>query len=211
LLVKLTKGKGGKMPNWCGNSLYVYGPEEDVRAFAKGILSVTMDNRQVVKEVSLCKSYAPLSSGDWDYDVANEEWGSKWGDCETYVGEVSAYGDGEAAVDVSYQTAWGPNNEALYTISKRWPTLTFESAYEEPGMMFRGNFNVKNGEILFQDEGELPTPEIPGKDRFTEDEIDQIWTWYWDSFEYDWDACQEIMDDVVKDFIEEHRQDLLVH
>lgn len=75
---------------------------------------------------------------EW-YEWQHQNWGIKWGDCETCLEMI----DGK--IIGSFNTPWGPPVLALTKISKFFPLLTFEINYFEGGMGFQGIFIVSNG------------------------------------------------------------------
>ena len=86
------------MPNWCDNSFSVsHSDPEMVRKFVEGVNSG-----------SLFESLVPLSSGEWDYNTALDEWGTKW---DVSEGHAEIDSDGLSATGW-FMTAWGPGTEA---------------------------------------------------------------------------------------------------
>ena len=112
------------MPNWCTNSFTVsHQDPEMIRKFAR-----------CVNEGNLFETFVPLSSGEWDYNTACEEWGTKW---DISSGDVSVSEDGKSAHGW-FETAWGPGIAAYEKLEE----LGFELnvLYHEPGMAFAGNY-----------------------------------------------------------------------
>ena len=112
------------MPNWCSNSFTV--SHEDpamITKFAEG-----------VKAGNLLETFIPLSSGEWDYNTACLEWGTKW---DVTAGDVSIDPDGKSC-NGWFETAWGPATEAYV----KFGDLGFDIdvLYHEPGMCFAGHF-----------------------------------------------------------------------
>lgn len=80
---------------------------------------------------------------DW-YDWCNSNWGTKWGDYDHYNPEVF---DGMFAI--FYSTAWAPYQDLFWhKVSLDWPTLTFVTTYDEPGMAFYGAIGAHNGQVV---------------------------------------------------------------
>ena len=181
------------MPNWCTNWMTVKGQEEDVQAFANAVVDVEeRDNevhnipatifqkllpmpenghKKMTTQDGKELGYAfadPKTDGDdfingWDW--CNNNWGTKWGDCDT---TFSNMGD---SLEFFYQTAWSPAN---YTkISEMFPNLTFIIRFEEGGMAFLGAEAYRNGERIAQEEGTYP--EYSFHNEMTEQEEDEIW------------------------------------
>ena len=112
------------MPNWCSNSFTV--SHEDPAMITKFA--------EAFKAGNLFETFVPLSSGEWDYGTAIEEWGTKW---DINGGDISVDPDGKSASGF-FDTAWGPATEAyekMYTLG-----FDIDVLYHEPGMCFAGHF-----------------------------------------------------------------------
>jgi hypothetical protein len=112
------------MPNWCLNSF-------DVSHQDPAMITKFAD---AVKAGNLFETFVPLSSGEWDYNVAVEEWGTKW---DITAGDVSISEDGKDASGW-FDTAWGPGIRAYEKLEE----LGFELSvlYHESGMCFAGQY-----------------------------------------------------------------------
>lgn len=93
------------MPNHVAHFATLYGKPETIAE-----IKAVIDNDE-----SLMEHYLPLSCGEWDYDVACEEWGSKWGDYETQVTDDEESDD---EVNIVFQSAWGPLRPGLDRLSE---------------------------------------------------------------------------------------------
>lgn len=115
------------MPNWCQN--YVIFRHENAEMNSK-LLKAADDNK-------LFETFVPLSSGEWDYSTAIEEWGTKWEakvyDCHETDDEVTIY----------FETAWTPSIRFFEAMTK----LGFEVDvfYHESGMCFAGRYTSDDG------------------------------------------------------------------
>jgi len=94
-------------------------------------------------------------SGWYEWRISDENWGTKWGDYETYVRREEPY-DWESAQDYyiigSYDTAWSPfANKFWEQISDRYFGVSFVISYREDGMCFEGSQTFFNGECLFDE------------------------------------------------------------
>jgi len=76
---------------------------------------------------------------DW-YSWCVDNWGSKWGDCDTEV--LSEY---EGGVDIRFDSAWSPPVDGIAHISKMFPSLLFVLTFEEMGMDYYGSVVIRNG------------------------------------------------------------------
>jgi hypothetical protein len=160
------------MPNWVQTNLKVTGPQEDISRLLAGATTKDdkgVDEFQFVKNYLPVPAELNILSGamsadspgyeewvkqkaenvlkfghaDW-YSWTYETWGTKWGDCDTYV-DASLAG----SLDVTFQTAWGPADKAWLAISEMFPTLSFEFYYDEEAGFFEGYHIFRNGAIVF--------------------------------------------------------------
>ena len=129
------------MPNWCNNTLRVFGPDEAVRKFKEKAVGYSPWDQTPEKDNVLnFHSLVPvpeevLAAG---YNAAGfhwerQHWGCKWGACETQL--VDEW-DGE--LQYAFETAWAPPIPFLKNLAPQWPTLKFLLDYEEFGMGFKG-------------------------------------------------------------------------
>ena len=112
------------MPNWCSNSFMV--SHEDTAMITKFA--------EAVKAGNLFETFVPLSTTEWEYGVAIDEWGTKW---DITAGDVSISENGKDASGW-FETAWGPGIRAYEKLEE----LGFELnvLYHEPGMCFAGQY-----------------------------------------------------------------------
>jgi hypothetical protein len=128
------------MPNWCSNSFSV--SHEDPAMITKFA--------EAFKAEQLFQTFIPLSSGEWDYSTALEEWGCKW---DISGGDITVEEDGKSCSGW-FETPWGPAIKAYEKLSE----LGFEVdiTYHEPGMCFAGRFTSPDEdycvEYNFEDE-----------------------------------------------------------
>ena len=113
------------MPNWCLNS---YDVSHEDPAMIKQFV-------EAVREGNLFHHFVPISSGEWDYNTAVEEWGTKWDVCD---------GDGEISEDGLsasgwFNTAWGPGIDA-YRHMEEEHGFKLTVLYHESGMCFAGEY-----------------------------------------------------------------------
>ena len=156
------------MPNWCDNEFYIEGPDEAILdlinqleenaryrkdetyfSFTDTFMprpKIFSDRVAPEREESYAKQ-AIIETGhkDW-YDWANDDnnWGTKWGDCDTdfWVSEEKIGG--------TYQTAWSPLSIPFWEkVSECYPTLRIAIGYREEGMAFEGAYSFYNGECVY--------------------------------------------------------------
>ena len=151
------------MPNWCSNTLVLQhsDPAMIVRA------------AEAVKADRLCAEFVPLG-GDglhgWNYDLAVENWGTKWDVSQTEV--IDQF---ENSISVSFESAWSPPI-AFYD---RMVEMGFEvhATYFEPGMGYVGKYIDGEDEEYEIDPEDLSN--IP-------EELNEVWG-VTEMYE-DWDA-----------------------
>ena len=80
---------------------------------------------------------------DWQYD----KWGTKWGDCNTYL--LSQI-DNQLVFQL--ESAWSPIEVGLTEVSIKFPTLTFELEMLEESGEYAGLHVMKEGNTLFYEE-----------------------------------------------------------
>lgn len=186
------------MPNWCNTKLTVSGPTEEIDKFISGLkrddngilimdsylpcpeeLRETVDGWSSDEEeqkkreelyASNIAKYGYKSWYDWQYSV----WGTKWGDCDTTMGQ-SSIRDDEKVVEFYYQTAWGPMTNGFVEISKRFPNLLFLFAHDEEGGFFAGYEAIKDGNVWehMYEPSEYPK-EVDWDD---DDEVNAFYAW----------------------------------
>lgn len=147
------------MPNWCENTLSANGTAEDISAFVKWLDDKPFSFERIDPTPEELKDNAPFSqsrkdsgagkeliekfgSDNW-YDWRVQNWGCKW-DIDENEGKP-AHSSAES-IGFEFQTPWGPPERAIYTLSLKFPTLTFFLGYYEMGCGFAGEMTVKNGE-----------------------------------------------------------------
>jgi hypothetical protein len=147
------------MPNWCNNFLKVSGDVHELNKFKeltlvkpeKGDdLNFTMEVLYPTPADLLAESGANPGWYSWRVD----NWGTKWDVAESCIGLNT-----DTYLEISYDTAWGPNSAFIQYAAKAFPTLSFSLAFEEPGMGFCGLYEVTGhdedlmeGELEYQDE-----------------------------------------------------------
>jgi hypothetical protein len=116
------------MPNWCSNQLRVFGPDEDVARFKEQAVGYSpwghvKDQEHNVLNFHSLVPVPPeiLAAGynDAGYNWEREQWGCKWGACESHLADE-----------------W--EGQLHYAFDPQWPTLKFLLDYEELSMGFKG-------------------------------------------------------------------------
>jgi hypothetical protein len=155
------------MPNWVSTQVSIRGQHNELARFRDGInssnsimesyiptpqeLRDTMSgfthDEEKMKELAIKQeeNIAKYGHKDW-YEWQYATWGTKWGDCDTYLEPVNGN-----ELCGFFQTAWGPASEGFRTISKMFPTLMFGFIYDEEGGYFAGIEAIKNGATVFEE------------------------------------------------------------
>jgi hypothetical protein len=157
------------MPNWVSTSLSVKGSEKELQRFIDGItdskilesyvpcpeeLHATVagyvgedkaEEHRRQQEANIAKYGYP----NW-YDWAYDNWGTKWGDCDTDISKPMEHSNGSWEVQVHYQTAWGPADAGFLKVSALFPELLFTFDYDEEAGFFAGVHVFQDGAIVFE-------------------------------------------------------------
>lgn len=113
------------MPNWCNNTLTIYGPKEKIKKLA-----------EAASRGELLETMVPI--GEWDYNKAVEAWGTKWDVSEENGLEYTEIAENRASLSGWFDTAWGPPVDAYNTWLKENEDCDLGAYYYEPGMAFCG-------------------------------------------------------------------------
>ena len=195
------------MPNWVSTTLTVKGSQNEVQRFVEG-----------VKDSKILESYVPCpeelhatvagSVGedkaeehrkqqesniakyghkDW-YDWSYDNWGTKWGDCDTDIQPFYVNNSGSWEVVIRYMTAWGPADAGFLKVSAMFPTLLFTFDYDEEAGFFAGTQAMQDGASVFESmyepceyEGEVDYDDYESIDKYEawkEEKSDAIFAEY---------------------------------
>lgn len=159
------------MPNHCMNTLWLTGDVDQIN----DLIERVNNNKNGDNELQILKTFHPCpvelletdatygkpkdekhalqllqnkenyGATDW-YSWCIENWGTKWGDYETY------YGVNENGTHTySFTSAWSPPVKGFEYISKMFPDITFIHHFSEEGMGFYGLVTYKGGAILMEE------------------------------------------------------------
>lgn len=110
------------MPNWCDNTLEVTHTDPKM-------IERLMD---AFNDARLCEEFIPSPNGEWSWDFAVNNWGTKWD-----VGGDDGYAEStQTSASMSFQSAWSPPM-GLYPVLESLG-FTVKAMYYEPGMAFAG-------------------------------------------------------------------------
>lgn len=177
------------MPNWCSTHMKVVGDDHEIKKFLDGIAKDDAGNYSILKTYYPCpeklydtihgffrdedhqaslvvvhaENIANYGYADW-YDWCVDNWGTKWGDCET---ELLFYSVGEAVFTLD--SAWSPITKGMEEISKKFPNLYFAFDHIEEAGFYAGSELIHNGKVIAEAffspeeeyETEFPDPDNP--------------------------------------------------
>lgn len=94
------------------------------------------------------------------YDWERTYWGCKWGACDTRFEVIS-----DTEVKYDFETAWSPPGALIEFIGTlpEFKDLEIVLDYSEPGMMFKGQITLHQGEFADYEE------------EMTQDDLDELW------------------------------------
>lgn len=115
------------MPNWCSNSFSMSGPTEVIDRVAQGI----SDGKMLQTMVDI---------GEWDYNTAVTQWGTKWEVSDVEVTLDDRHGE-HAELHGYFESAWSPPKEAFFTFMSDNPDVDASLLYFEPAMDFCGDLD----------------------------------------------------------------------
>lgn len=149
------------MPNWVRNGLTITGAKERLEAFAVLAEGRSTDSAEpslldFEKLVPTLGSFpdAPAlvdaagddgSASDWVADLVDERervWGTKWGACWVR----RAWLENPVRLQYRFSTAWGPPLRVIEACARRFPSLIFELAWYELGLIFAGHMTCAGTE-----------------------------------------------------------------
>lgn len=153
------------MPNWCFSTLDVAGPASEIKRFMNELR--TKGYNDMDDQHNICRSLIPQPKNlsqegqtDWQYD----NWGSKWGDCNTEI-----LSQEKNLVQFKFESAWGPLLEGFLRISRMF-NLAFVYSFSEEGNDFFGCYAIIRGKHR---EFQYSTDEIVRRGWMTFDEMDE--------------------------------------
>ena len=168
------------MPNWCSNQLNVCGPKtwvdlfkekitteegafeildrlypcpEELKGFPSRHGTIPDDDPDKEQKEANLEKYNAV---DW-YDWCINNWGTKWGDCDTeFYDDFESNYDGDLKTAMyKFETAWGPPQEGITHISSSFKPLLFDLRFQEPGMAFCGFARIHNGSVLSEQTSDM--------------------------------------------------------
>lgn len=143
------------MPNWVYNSVTVEGDKKEVEKFKSTHFNekefdfntiIPMPNHIFRGDLGT-KEREKHGSNNW-YDWSIFNWGTKWnaGYTEFYSDDISKRGK-KYVLDFKFDTAWSVPMPIYYQLAKMYPKLSISVSYDEEGMGFAGDLEIKNGKV----------------------------------------------------------------
>lgn len=157
------------MPNWCSNSITIYGDKADIKALANLLKTgkspfdfelfipypekyAVLDKIAKTAHDELMKKYKSGDEVDFGslprdgynhggYDWCCVNWGTKWNACDALV-DIDRHGE---SMTIEMDTAWSPPIPVIAKMAEMFPKLSVHLNYEEPGMCFAGNASFCKG------------------------------------------------------------------
>ena len=120
------------MPNWCDNTLEVWGDEKELKEFKE---------KTIKEDVFHMGELLPNTGNpDNQYDFNVTNYGTKWDNME-----IDHIAGDEEQLQIIFMSAWSPPSEFIENIYKKFPKLYFKLKYDEPGMGFLGVTTAGDG------------------------------------------------------------------
>jgi hypothetical protein len=129
------------MPNWYSGTVIIRG---DIARF-RDWYNKHKDTEDGL-ENSFAQTFAPLSSGKWDFGTACDEWGVKWD-----IGNISMNSgedEGDDEFSFSFDTAWNSPVYLWRQLEMRYGVEVEETGYEEQQLEF---YKYHNGRFICKD------------------------------------------------------------
>ena len=138
------------MPNWNDNIVKIEGNDYEIsRLLETAIGNERTDNGDGMPFCMNNFFPTPLKDNgeiiDGWYNWRLQNWGCKWDIDRVHIDRCND------AVELEYQTPWGPNDEFWNKIAADFPKLNISLSYYEGGMMFGGRKEWENGEVVVDD------------------------------------------------------------
>lgn len=177
------------MPNWYNGTVTIRG---DISPFQKWY-EEKKDSEDGF-ENSFAQTFAPLSSGKWDYGTACKEWGTKWD-----LGNISIISTEDGEFSFSFDSAWSPPLYLWKQLETRYGVEVEEFGYEEQQLEFykyhKGrSICVERDDDWFKDNYEfVPSEEAKNDGDVFEEEMRDH------KYEHWFDALNDWQDSVPED------------
>ena len=150
------------MPNWCRNRVTVFGKEEDISKISE----IFSDKKSIFDRIIQSPDWKRLPNEKGEFPKLRQElnkdgsvfyetydfpdgknddrwyhwcidnWGTKW---EPDIASVDGDQDSEM-LEIVFNTAWSPPEGVVEKMREKYPKLTFQCFYDEPGCEIAGYY-----------------------------------------------------------------------
>ena len=176
------------MPNWFNAEMTITGSEENMKPIYEWAKSFDVETDNDIEEKSFNRLVPlPTKDGEWDWDIANKYWRSKWG-----VAIVRQVIVDKTEVYVCFDSAWSSPVGLFYQLEKKYDVKVESQGSEQEGCWHIVLY--ENGKYKSVDYDLDGIKEYANLDDGVSDDDDEF-----DSFEYDdficdyvqWFICKE--------------------
>jgi len=152
------------MPNWCYNRITVYGQDENSEKKLKEIEKI-FESKEPFNEIYPIPDFKTIPNekgelpkleqklnpdGSIFYETYNfpdgknddrwymwcvNNWGTKWD-----IGDVGIEYEDSEILALTFNTAWSPPEGIVERLREKYPELSFQCFYDEPGMEAAGYY-----------------------------------------------------------------------
>jgi hypothetical protein len=178
------------MPNWYSGNVSIIGDITPFRKWAEKNKNENLDY------TNFAQTFVPLSSGEWNYNCACKEWGTKWD--LTNININSGENIDDQVFSFCFDSAWSPPIYLWKQLEKRYNVEVEEYGYEEQQLGFHKyhkgrNIWVEREDEWFEDNFDFTPSEkaITNKDIYEEELRDHKYDNWYDALD-DW---QEVVKD----------------
>ena len=141
------------MPNWCHNRVTAYGNEDKIKEIEKIFESKTPfndifpqpdwkntpnnDGELPVEREYPYPPHFPISGKTDDrwYDWRLQNWDTKW-----EASEIEFECDDSEILTITFDTAWSPPEGVMTKLREKFPDVSFQCFYDEPGCESAGYY-----------------------------------------------------------------------
>lgn len=180
------------MPNWFSGLFTITGTKEQM----KPIYDWTQIDDVLDEDDEGFNKLVPLPTpnGEWDYDLAYDFWGSKWG-----VHEVHHIYATETRIEIQYQSAWSAPTGLFYQLEKKYGVSVSAEGAEQEGC--RHICLYENGKFIIEDyDIDCVVEWADDGDLKKEEDFDDEYEWY--------DYQNEIVDDYIHEYLQEKYEEM---
>ena len=144
------------MPNWCENSVSIYGSKDTISKIRNLLLGENnvFDFEKIIPmpdyiyRGNLGKEEEEIYGENNWYDWSCKNWGTKWNSCHAickmYENELYYY----------FNTAWGPCFPVVETFAAMFPDVKILYSFSEPDWGYYGERQYENGHKVYETDGE---------------------------------------------------------